>query len=84
MNDGLYKLIMEDIKKLIPEDKQESLITNINALLADIRNKHEIQYNNLNNRYNRALLKNEIFLDVIDDLDESVALNVYKNIINEL
>ena len=86
MNDGLYKLIIEDIKNNISDENLfTSIKSNLDALLNEIRTKYENQINSYSRTISNMEFKVETILDAIDDkCDEYDKSDIFKLIINNL
>ena len=86
MNDGLYKLIISDLKNNIKDEKLFNAIKiNIDALLDEIRTKHENQINTYSKTIANMEFKVETILDAIDDIcDEYFKVDILKLVIKNL
>lgn len=86
MNDGLYKLILADLGHYIEDERvRTSIIANLDALLNEIRTKHENQINAYSKNIATMEYKVETILDAIDDkCDDYEKSEIFKLIINNL
>ena len=85
-NDSTYKLLCNDIKNIVKEeDKQNQLISQLDLLLAEIRQRHESSYSQMVSDNRRLQNKIDILIESIDDnLEEFDKVKIYEDVINNL
>lgn len=85
MNESTYKLIINDVKTHVKDEKfQKVIIENLDLLLKEIATKHEKQCDVLRSQYYHLENKFNTIIDIIEDLDDDVKFDIIINTIKEL